>query len=257
MDEADLTCDALLGGAVRLFQPRRGHRAGTDAVLLAGLAELRAGDEVVDLGSASGAVGLMLAHRRADIRVTFAERDVDLVALCGRNIALNGLNDRAGALAVDVFAPRPERAASGLAPGSADLVVTNPPFAEADVPRVSPEPGRRAAHVMAGGGLGEWLACAADLLRHRGRLLMIHRADGLAGCLGALGRAFGSPTLLPVHPRAGEPATRIVVGATRGGRAPLAILPGLVLHEADGRFTAAAAALHAGLSEAANEKGRP
>src|SRR5688572_25005148 len=84
-----LTEDTLLDGRVRLIQPARGHRAGTDAVLLAAAAPLEAGDRVVDAGAATGAVGLMLA-RRASIRVVLVERDPGLAELCRRNLALNG-----------------------------------------------------------------------------------------------------------------------------------------------------------------------
>lgn len=240
---AEVTRDALLGGAVTLLQPRRGHRAGTDAVLLAGLAEARDGEHVVDLGSASGAVGLMVAHRVAGARITFVEREPALVALCRENIALNGLDPRAAAVEADAFASHAGREAAGLVHGAADLVVTNPPYGD-DPERASPDPGRRAAHIMRGGDLEAWLACAADLLRHRGRLCLIHRADQLERCLRTLSPGFGSPVVVPIYARKDEAATRIVLRAVKGGRAPLAIAAGLVLHVRDGGFTPEAAAMH-------------
>lgn len=196
MREEEIVEDALLGGAVRLLQVRRGHRAGTDAVLLAGLCGARPGDRVVDLGAASGAVGLMVAARVAIGRLTFVDRDPALVDLCRRNAALNGLADRSDAVVADALAAlRPEEVAAG----AADLVVTNPPYEDADAP-ASPDPGRRAAHHMLQGGLPAWIAFAASLLRHRGRLALIHRADALAGCLDALASRFGSVAIIPIHP---------------------------------------------------------
>lgn len=239
----EVTRDALLGGTVALLQPRRGHRAGTDAVLLARLCGARDGERIVDLGSASGAVGLMIAADRPGARLLFVERDPALVELCRRNIALNGLAGRASAVEADLFAPAAARREAGLESGSADLVVTNPPFLDPGA-RGSPDAGRRAAHVMSGGGLADWLGVALDLLRARGRLCLIHRADRLGACLQALSHGFGSLVLVPVQPGEGRDATRIVVCAVKGGRAALVLRPALVLHGPDGRFSAEAEALH-------------
>lgn len=239
--EQDVSEDRLLGGTVRLLQRRDGHRAGTDAVLLAGLAEARDGEHVVDLGSASGAVGLMLAARLTSLQVTLVERDPAQAALARDNAALNSWAERVGVAGFDAFA-----APSGWPPVvPADLVVTNPPFFENGARhRTSPDGRRAAAHVMAGGGLAQWLASASRLLKPKGRLAMIHRADALEACLAALRPHFGSPTVLPIQPRADRPASRILVRARRGGRAPLLLLPALVVHEPDGRFTPEAARLH-------------
>ena len=240
MDDADLTEDGLLGGAVRLLQPRRGHRAGTDAVLLAGLAAVRDGDIVADLGSASGAVGLMVAHRVPTARLLFVDRDPDLAALCERNIGLNGFTDRAGTLTADLFAP------DSLPSAAADLVVTNPPYLDDSRDRASPNPGRHAAHAMGDGGLAAWISAASRILKARGRLTMIHRADRLPECLDALRGRFGGLRLTFIYPRKGEAAGRVVIAGTLGSRAPLAVAPPLTLHRPGGAFTAAAERLHRG-----------
>ena len=237
-----LTEDALLDGRVRLIQPARGHRAGTDAVLLAAAAPLEAGDRVVDAGAATGAVGLMLA-RRASIRVVLVERDPGLAELCRRNLALNGC---AGQVAEADLIDRSTWPAAELEPGSADLVATNPPFLEAGHGRASPDPGRAAAHVLPEGGLAQWLRACAALLKPGGRLVLVQRADRLADCLGALGRGFGGMRLRFVHGRADGPAARLILTATKGSRAPLAVDPPLVLHDGEGRFTPLAEAIHRG-----------
>ena len=241
--ELEITEDRLLGGTVQLRQPRRGHRAGTDAVLLAGLSPVGSEDVMADLGAATGAIGLMIAARHPGVRILLVERDPDLVVLASRNIALNQRETRATIVQADIFAPKLARHEAGLAPGSVDLVVTNPPFFEGQG-RASPEPRRRSAHEMEGGGLADWLESAADLLRPKGRLALIYRADGLQRCLVALGKRFGSVVVTPIHPRAGEDASRLVVTAVKGGRAPLRIAPALILHGADGGFTPMAARLH-------------
>jgi tRNA1(Val) A37 N6-methylase TrmN6 len=235
--------DALLGGRVRLLQSAGGHRAGTDAVLLAAAAPARAGQRVVDVGAATGAVGLMIAAREPGIRLAFVERDPDQAALCRQNLVLNGV--RGEVAEVDLL----DRAAwerAGLDPQAADLVVTNPPYLEVGQARVSPDAGRAAAHLLPPGGLDAWLKACGALLKPGGRLVLVHRADRLADIIEGLGRGFGGLCLRPVHPDSGRPATRILVTATRASRAPLAIAPPLVLHGDGGRFTPFAEALHRG-----------
>lgn len=238
----EISEDALLAGRVRLLQPRRGHRAGTDAVLLAGLARAREGELVLDLGAGTGAVGLMLAARAPfPFRLLFVERDPALVGLCRLNIERNGLSDRARAVEADVLGAGFVRE---IGPGAVDLVVTNPPFLEPGRGRSSPVPGRASARELPQGGLQAWIAAAAGALKAKGRLALIQRADRLADCLSALSRCFGGVEVRPVHPRAGEPARRVLIEAVKGGRAPLRLLPPLILHGPGGGFTAEAAVLH-------------
>lgn len=238
--------DALLGGRVRLLQPRRGHRAGTDAVLLAAMAQPRPGEVICDLGAATGAVGLMIAARSPVGEIVLVERDPVLARLCRDNIRLNGLDGRARAVEADILAPPAERCRLGLLPGSADLVVTNPPYLEPGRSRRSPDPRRAQAHELALGDLQRWIATAADLLKPRGRIALIHRADTLGRCLRGLEAGFGDVRIRGVHPRQGDPAIRILICAIKGSRAPSCLLSPLVLHGADGTFTPEAAALHGG-----------
>lgn len=240
----DVTEDALLGGRVRLLQRRRGHRAGTDAVLLGHLPDpgrVRDG-VVVDVGAGSGAAGLIVAARAAAAQVVLVERDPALAALAARNIDLNGWGERVRSLGADLFAPG--LAAALDLKGGADWVLTNPPYLEEGQGRPSPDPDRAAAHMLSGAGLAGWLRACAALVRPGGRLGLVHRADRLAACLAALGRGFGEVAVRPVHPRADAPAHRILITAVKGSRAPLALRPPLVLHRPDGSFTDEATALH-------------
>lgn len=237
---APYTQDALLGGRVRLLQRARGHRAGTDAVLLAASLAPRGDETVVDLGAGSGAVGLMAAALGPLRRVVMIERDAELVDLCRLNAISNGWAARTLAVRADILA--------GPAIGHArvDAVFTNPPFFEEDEAPASPEPARASAHVMPAGGMAGWIGAALRMLRPRGRLALIQRADRLESCLAALAGRAGSIEIRPVHPRAQAEASRIVLTAVKGGRGPLRILAPLVLHGPDGRFTAEAEALHRG-----------
>jgi len=241
--------DAWLGDSLRLRQPGRGaHRAGTDAVLLASLVRPEPGLTICDVGAATGAVGLAVALRAPDCRVVLVERDPDLASLARGNAALNGLEDRTVVIEADVLARGAARRTAGLVPDLTDLVLTNPPYFEAGRHRASPDSGKATAHTFAPGSLEGWLRTCVEILRPRGRLGMIHRADALPDCLDALRGRFGAITVRPIQPRAGTAAIRVLISAVKGSRAPFTLLPPLVLHDADGSFTPFAAALHAGLA---------
>jgi len=238
----DHTRDTLLDGAITLHQRRRGHRAGTDAVLLAAALTVRAGETIIDMGAGTGAVGLIAASRMPDARLLLVERDPELAGLCARNIAENGMAGRALALCADAL--------SGpfVAHASVDLVLTNPPFFEEGDAPASPTIDRASAHVMREGGLALWLAACLRMLRPRGPLALIQRADKLDACLRHLAPMAGSIVVRPVHPRAGADASRVIVTAVKGGRAALRIAAPLFLHGENGRFTEASDALHRGAS---------
>ncbi len=242
---SDAEPDRLFGGRLKLLQTAGGHRVGTDAVLLAAAASSLAKGLVVDLGAGVGAVGLRLAQRSPGVSVALVENDPQALDLAVRNVALNDLAGRARVVAVDILGDAKARRAAGLAEGSADLVATNPPFSASGTMRGSPDARRAAAHMMPADGLPRWLAAAADVLRTKGLLVMIHRADALDEVLGALAASgLGSVIVRPVHPKSEAAATRVLVKATKGGRTPLKLLPPFVLHEPDGRFTDEADAVH-------------
>jgi tRNA1(Val) A37 N6-methylase TrmN6 len=237
--EQTLTDDRLFRGALALMQPARGHRAGTDAVLLVSTTPVEA-IRIADLGASSGMVGLRAAQMNAAARVTLIEHDPAMVALATRNIAANGLGERVEAAEADAFHLGRHTAWRE----AFDLVLTNPPFFTAGRNRVSPDPHRRAAHVLEG-DLDGWLRNAATVLQPRGRLIMIHRGDALMDILPAVQRRFGGIRLVFIHPRADQPAHRVLVAGCKGSRAGLVVLPPLVLGRAEG-FTPEAAALHDG-----------
>lgn len=239
----ETTGDSLLGGKVSLIQPAKGHRAGTDAVLLAASAPVAPGDRVVDAGAATGAVGLMVAARERGARIVFVERDPDLAELCRRNCTANGI---VGEVAAVDLLDRASREAAGLVPDSADVVLTNPPFLEEGQARLSPDGRRAAAHALPAGGLQAWIKACTGLLKPKGRLVLIHRADRLADCLGYLSKGMGDLRLRFVHPAADRPAIRFLLTGTKGSRAPVAVLPPVILNGPDGRFTPQAEALHRG-----------
>jgi len=233
--------DALLGGRLVLRQPLRGHRFGHDAVLLAAAIPARMGEHATELGAGVGAAGLALALRVEGLVVTLVEFDPNLAALARENAARNALADRVRVVCLDVAAPVAQFAAAGLALDSADHVLMNPPF---NVPHnLSPDQARRLAHAGSPGTLAQWINTAARLLRPQGALTLIWRADGLADVLTALAPGFGAIAIVPVYPKPGAAAIRVLVSAAKTSNAPLSLLPGLVLAGSDSKPSAPAEAI--------------
>jgi tRNA1(Val) A37 N6-methylase TrmN6 len=235
MSELVVTEDAFLGGQLRLRQPKSGHRAGHDAMLLAAATPACPGDRVVDLGAGVGAAGLAVAKRVAGIKLVLVEIDEGLAELAGANASANAIV--AETLVLDVTSGAESFASAGLAPDSMDVLLMNPPFNDASRHRASPDSARAMAHVAAAETLEGWIHAARRILKSGGSLVMIWRADGLADVLTALGRGFGSLMILPVYPDAGSPAIRVLVRATKGGRVPTSLLAGLVLNDEANRPT--------------------
>lgn len=234
--DVEIVENALLGGRVRLRQPAKGYRAGMDAALLAAAAGVQAGERVIEAGCGAGAVLMQMASRAPGVALTGVERDPAMAALARENAALNG----AGATIVDGDVAAGFHAL-GLEPF--DRAVSNPPFFDDPGALRAPAPGKQGAW-MADDGLAAWTRFLLKAVREGGRIVVIHRADRLADLLALLGGTAGSFSVRPVHPFADEPAKRVLVQAIKTGRAPLRLLPPLVLHDrSGGKHTAEAEAI--------------
>lgn len=240
-DRQALTDDAMLGRRLRLLQPKRGHRFGHDAVLLAASVPAKPKDVAVEFGAGVGAAGLALLSRVRGVTVSMIEIDPLLADLAAQNIARNGFAQSARAIVLDAGGTARAFSAKGLAAASADHVFMNPPFNDATRP--SSDRMKRRAHVAPRRLLTGWIAAATRLLRADGTLTVIWRADGLAGVLAALEKSHGSICVLPVHGKEGETAIRVIVQGRKSGRAPMSLLPPLILNSKDNRPTSEAEAV--------------
>lgn len=245
--EPEITCDAILGGRVRLRQPARGHRVGHDAVLLAALgpADCQA---MVDLGTGVGAAGLAFLARAGVATGTLVEIDPALAALAEANARDNGCAERCRVVQADVLHLARPSGPSLPAAGAADLVLMNPPFNAATSHQSSPHGGRARAHMAPVSLLRDWVTAACRCLVPDGVLALIQRPEDLAAMLAALDGRFGALELLPVHARAEAVAVRLLVRAVKGRRTAPRLLPGLVLAGRDGQPTSAAEAVLRGMA---------
>ncbi len=234
--------DAFLGGAIRILQPRNGYRAGLDAVMLAAAvpADQSRPLRVLDVGAGVGTAGLCLARRAPFAEVVLLEREPQLAALAAENIARNDLTGRVRVVTGVVGAPAAELRAIGLVEESFGHVIANPPYHDSDSGTLPPDALKAGAHAMPDTELDDWARFMARMTAPGGEATIIHKADALARLLAVLDTRFGALKVLPLHPRAGAPAHRVLVQGIKGSRGPLQILPGFVLHLDGNGFTPAA-----------------
>ena len=233
MDMPGLTQDRFLDGRLVVAQTRTGFRSGLDAVMLAAAVPAREAESVLELGSGAGAASLCLAARIPGCAILGVERDAVLVDLARRNAALNNMKENVYFSAGDVLA------LPGELRREFSHVFANPPFHDED--GEIPADAARAAALHDEGRLGDWLRTGLKRTASSGTFTFILRTDRLAEALAAL-PARGIE-IFPLWPKAGEPSKRVVIRLTKGARRPLALLAGLVLHDANGRYTAQADAV--------------
>ena len=235
--------ETFLDGRVQARQPETGFRSGTDAVLLAAAVPAQARQAALELGSGTGVAGLCLAARVPGVAVTGVEVDAALTALAVENAAASGL--QAAFVAADIFILPPDLKRHFA------QVFANPPFhGEGTAP---PDPNRARA-LMDGGALPQWLSVGLQRTVSGGFFTVILRADRLNEALAGLPKC--GVNILPLWPRQGMAAKRVILQARKGSRAPMGLLAGLALHEADGRYTDAAEAILRDGASLAMESGR-
>jgi tRNA1Val (adenine37-N6)-methyltransferase len=217
--DADLTDDKFLCGRLRLLQPAKGYRAATDPVLLAAACPAQAGDRVLDIGCGAGAASLCLGARVPDAQLWGVEVQPEYADLARRNAARNNVMMQVhdGDLS---NMPAPLRM-------DFDHVIMNPPYyPPAGTPSPIPE---RARAMQVDLPLGDWVQAGARRLAPRGWLTLICGTDGLPDVLRGMSK-LGSIAVLPLAPREGRMAQRIIVQARKGGRGPFRLLAPFVVH---------------------------
>lgn len=226
-----LTEDALLGGAVRLMQPADGERVSIDTVFLAAAAPVLPDEMVLEPGIGLGGAALCLAHRVPHCRIIGIDRNAVLVRLAAENAKLNGFERRISPMVGDVRSPPPR-----LAPGVYAHIMMNPPHMAAARTDASPNPAKVAARVE-DATFADWIAFALRMVRPRGTITMIHRADRLDEILARLTAGAGEIVVFPLWPGGGAPAKRVIVRARKGVQTPVRLSAGLTLHGDIGKYT--------------------
>lgn len=223
------TLDDLRFGGLRIIQRKDGYRFSLDPVLLCAFARVAAGETVVDLGSGSGVIPLLLARQYEAARIVGVERQSAMIDRSRRSVQLNGLEGRITILGGDLRQVR-----SLLGAESAQVVLANPPFRKMDSGRLSPKFERAQARHEVAGGLADFIAAAAYLLGTGGRCYLVYLAERLAELLDLLRQAGLEPKRLRcIHSRAGEAARMVLVESRRGGGVGLTIEAPLYVYDGE------------------------
>lgn len=218
--EEDLSRDAFLCGRLHLWQPKKGYRAATDPVLLAAACPAGPGQSVLDLGCGAGAAALCLAARVTGLHLAGLELQPGYATLARRNAAENGFEMQ---VETGDLAHMPKALRRDF-----DHVIANPPYYP---PKGTPSPiPARARALQVDTPLGDWVQAAARRLAPGGWLTLICGADGLPEVLTAMGSKLGSASVLPLQPREGRSALRILLRARKGGKGAFRLLAPFILH---------------------------
>lgn len=223
MSEPATTDDGFLGGRLRILQPRVGYRAATDPVLLAAATPARPGQSVLELGCGAGVASLCLLSRVPGLAAGGIERQPAYAALARRNAERNDLS-------LTVTEADLAHLPAAMRATSFDHVIANPPYFRTGDGTTADDPGREAAF-REETPLDQWIDAGLRRLVPGGWLTMIHLTDRLGDILTALGSRAGNIAILPVAPRAGRPASRVIVRARKGAKTPLTLLAPFVLHD--------------------------
>jgi tRNA1(Val) A37 N6-methylase TrmN6 len=240
---ASLTEDGFLGGKLRILQPEKGFRAGIDSVFLAAAVPCAAGDSVFEAGIGTGVAALCLLARNPKIQLTGIELGERYALLCEENARRNAFEANLRVIRADLRDALRRDAIAMPVPGSFSHAMANPPFHEDGKSTPSPNLLKAQAHAFGANDLELWVKVLHAMVANRGTVTLIHKAEMLSRLLQLMEQRFGDIRVSPLHPRRGAAATRVLIQGVKGSKAPTQLLPGLVLHEQAGRFTADAEAV--------------
>lgn len=238
-----LTEDGFLGGRLRLLQPEKGFRAGIDSVFLAAAIPCADGESVFEAGIGPGVAALCLLARNPGVQVTGFEVAARYALIAEENARRNGVQDRLRIIHADVRDGIRRDQIGMPQPGSFAHAMANPPFFEEGKSTPSPHLLKAQAHGFGPEDLELWVKLLHTMLAPRGTVTIVNRAEALGQLLDCMRNRFGDIRIAPLFPRRGAAASRILVQGIKGSRAPLQILPGMILHDDGNGFTPEAEAV--------------
>lgn len=219
-------------GIVTVVQQKKGARFNLDSLLLADFCRVNARDRILEPGTGTCIISLLLAKKNPRSHIVAIERQPVLARLCRINIAANGLEDRINLLEQDL-----RTVTTALRSSTFDVIVANPPYIRSGAGRQSPGEERSASRQERFGDLGAWLDLQR-LLKNKGRFVLVFPAERLTDLMTLLrARALEPKLLRVVHPASDKPASLVLVEALKAAGPGLRVLPPLFVHEKDDGYS--------------------
>jgi len=227
------TTDSLFQGQIKIIQKRTGYRFSIDAAILAGHVSLKAGDIAVDLGTGCGIIPLILSLQNPSVHIYGIEIQKDLAQLASRNVRLNRMEKSITIVHGDLKDFR-----SHLAPGTADVVFSNPPYRSVLSGRINPEAERAVARHEIKACLSDVVSVAEALLKPAGRFVVIYPAERAVDLVGRMRASKLEPKQLRlIHPKQSSEAKLIIAEGIKHGNPGLKVLPPLIIYKPGGGYT--------------------
>lgn len=232
MSECEIIDD--IGYGLKIIQRQKGFKFGIDAVLLSHFTTIKKQDKIVDLGTGSGIIPLLLyGIHHGDITITGIEIQKVYAEMAQRSVKLNGLEGHIRIINADL-----KDAPDMLGCENFDVVVTNPPYRKASVGKVSPSDERAIARHELLCSLEDVIKASARLLKYSGRFAMVHLPERLPEIIFLLKKYRLEPKRLRlVYPYSQSPPNLLLIECVKGGKPQLNILPPLIVYRDDGHYT--------------------
>ncbi|HQI17390.1 MAG TPA: tRNA1(Val) (adenine(37)-N6)-methyltransferase [Bacillota bacterium] len=228
----DETVDDLQNG-FSIIQKKHSFRFGVDAVLLSDFADIKQKHSVIDLGTGTAIIPILIYSRKKPAGITAVEIQKDIADMAVRSIRLNGLEKNIKVLCMDI-----KDAPTLLGKSRYDCVVTNPPYMKKECGINNPSETKAIARFEIMCSLEEILIAARELLKPGGKLFMVHRTDRLADIIYGMRNIGIEPKRIRfVHPSIGRRPNLLLIEGARGGNKELKFLDPLYIYDENGEYT--------------------
>ncbi|MBN2515071.1 MAG: tRNA1(Val) (adenine(37)-N6)-methyltransferase [Deltaproteobacteria bacterium] len=227
------TVDDILRGRLKILQKEKGYRFSLDSILLAHFIRLKRNNRVVDLGTGSGIIAMILTYRFDLQGVIAVDVQAELVDMARRSIRLNGLESRIDIQQGDVRDVR-----NFLDPQSFDMAVFNPPYRKLDSGRINPDGERAVARHEIMGSIADFLSSAKYLLKDTGGVFLIYPARRSAELIYQMRLNSIEPKQIRmVHSDSSSRAEFILAEGVKRGGEELTVMPPLFIYHEKGTYS--------------------